>query len=288
MPCLAVGGLLPPWRSSSHRSPQRSALSTVEGETRTGSPASTSGRVVGERPQTPPLVRVGPAAPRPPASRASCAAAACAQLDRRGRGSATDRAQLGHQRRQRQRPPQLPGRTPSVVLRRDLRRSASTSDRGSVRAGGCGPRPRCKLGQEPAGLLVAAGAGGARVDRGHQQRPPGPGGRHVEQPPLLVEQRGRPGPRCRRLAGLASRPAATSTSRSEPSTLPRSRRSGQTPSCTPATTTTSHSSPLAAWAVRIRTASPRSAAGGQRVGRQLLVEQVVEERLDAGPRAAGR
>ncbi len=60
-----------------------------------------------------------------------------------------------------------------------------------------------------------------------------------------------------------SRSAARSTRSSEPSTLPRSRRSGQSPSWTPATTTTSHSRPLAACAVSTRTTSPCSAAGAR-------------------------
>ncbi|MCF0093875.1 hypothetical protein B0E54_02715 [Micromonospora sp. MH99] len=57
------------------------------------------------------------------------------------------------------------------------------------------------------------------------------------------------------------RPASTSTSRSDPSRLPRRRRSGQMPSCTPAIATRSHSRPFAACAVSSRTAAPRSAVG---------------------------
>ena len=54
----------------------------------------------------------------------------------------------------------------------------------------------------------------------------------------------------------AVRPATTSTSALEPSSEPRSRRSGQTPSWTPATTTSRHSRPAAAWGVSSATASP--------------------------------
>ena len=52
-------------------------------------------------------------------------------------------------------------------------------------------------------------------------------------------------------------PASRSTSRSLPSRLPRSRRSGQAPSWTPGTATTSHSRPRAACAVSSSTASRR-------------------------------
>ena len=56
-------------------------------------------------------------------------------------------------------------------------------------------------------------------------------------------------------AAGAATPATTSTSRSLPSRLPRSRRSGQAPSWTPGTATTRHSRPRAAWAVSSATAS---------------------------------
>ena len=54
-------------------------------------------------------------------------------------------------------------------------------------------------------------------------------------------------------------PAARSTSSSVPSREVRSRRSGHTPSCTPATQTRSHSRPLDACAVSSRTVSPATA-----------------------------
>ena len=54
-------------------------------------------------------------------------------------------------------------------------------------------------------------------------------------------------------------PATTSTSRSSPSRLPRSRRSGQVPSWTPGTATTRHSRPRAACAVSSATASASGA-----------------------------
>ena len=50
-----------------------------------------------------------------------------------------------------------------------------------------------------------------------------------------------------------------STSRSLPSNEPRSLRLGHAPSCNPATTTNSHSNPLAAWTVRSETTSSRAA-----------------------------
>ena len=58
-PARPTGGSLPPCRSSSQRRPHRSDALHRGRVTRTGSPSSTSGAVVGERAQPPPLVRVG-------------------------------------------------------------------------------------------------------------------------------------------------------------------------------------------------------------------------------------
>ena len=60
------------------------------------------------------------------------------------------------------------------------------------------------------------------------------------------------------------------------------------PSCTPATTTTSHSRPLAACAVSSRTASPRSALGAIVSAGQLLARTRGRGRPRCARRAAGR
>ncbi len=65
---------------------------------------------------------------------------------------------------------------------------------------------------------------------------------------------------CARAArGSSPRPVTTSTRSVEPSSEPRSRRSGHTPSCTPATTTRSHSRPAQAAGVTRATDSPAGA-----------------------------
>ena len=85
------------------------------------------------------------------------------------------------------------------------------------------------------GLLVLAAHG--RDDE--PSRPPGSPRRGT-----AASRRGAPGPGPP--AGSVGRPVTTSTRSLEPRSEPRSRRSGQTPSCTPATTTRSHSRPAAA------------------------------------------
>ena len=62
-----------------------------------------------------------------------------------------------------------------------------------------------------------------------------------------------------------------------PSSEPRSRRSGQVPSCTPATTTRSHSRPLDRCAVRTAHRLARLGPLGQRVAGDLLAGQAVQE-----------
>ena len=79
-------------------------------------------------------------------------------------------------------------------------------------------------------------------------------------------------------------PVTRSTSSSVPSSDARSRRSGHTPSCTPATQTRSHSRPLDACAVSSRTVSPADRPGGAGVAGQLLGGQVGDERADVGRR----
>ena len=65
--------------------------------------------------------------------------------------------------------------------------------------------------------------------------------------------------------------------------MPRSRRSGHTPSWTPATTTRSHSRPTAAWGVSTATDVTGRCAGDERVARHVLATDVVEEPVRAGP-----
>ncbi len=141
----------------------------------------------------------------------------------------------------------------SVTARRSSATSAGrVSDRGSSvsgrpsSAGGGSTRSRNREAVAP-----ASGAVEGALDGGDEQPAAGPGARDVEQPPLLGQrQRAAVDRRSRRSRRLARRGS------SAPSSEVRSRRSGQTPSWTPATQTRSHSRPLAACAVSSRTVSP--------------------------------
>ena len=185
---------------------------------------------------------------------------------------------------------------------------------GRARAGGRGPRWRRAAGQPVGGGapevvgLRRVGDGTAQLgdEAGQRQRAggAGPGGAPGRRPRArggsaraarrrrrARRPRSRPGApgagaRRRRRAGAPRRAAPREVSggtspsrpiRSAPSSVLRRRRSGQAPSWTWATTTRSHSRPLDRWAVSSRTASPRTPALGERVGRDLLGGQGVEE-----------
>ena len=143
----------------------------------------------------------------------------------------------------------------SVSARRSSATSAGrVSERGSSvsgrpSSGGGATRSRKREAVAPASAPSSAPSTAVTT-----QPPAGAGAGDVEQPPLLgqgeraaVDRRRR---RCRRPARRAPRCRAATV---------RSRRSGHTPSWTPATQTRSHSRPLDACAVSSRTVSPAAA-----------------------------
>ena len=218
--------------SSSQRSPHRVNDSTWDGDSRTASPPATIGPASDSSVSA--YQSRGWAARTPAAaSRASWAAAAC-------------RTAAGGRCRRRPGAGRRPG--PAWTASDARRVPRDPLDRDVVAS---------QLGQEPGRALVGVLA----ARGGDDQQPPGPGDRHVEQPAFLGQQLGgqHRGVHVRAAWSRRGPGRAASASSPAPSREPRSRRSGQVSSWTPATTTTSHSRPLDRCAVRIRTQSSRTA-----------------------------
>ena len=244
--CAAPAVSPPPTCSRNQRSSQRRNDSTLDGLTATGSSLGAHRTVVGQRRQAPPRRRVG---------------AARAGGGQRGEPVRRGRAQLGRRRRRRRR------------VCAQLGHQA-----GRATAGGAtgGQRPRSSsagaAGRSRRGTGTALSPSRSLVTAVTSSAAAGPGHGDVEQPALLVQQPAERRRRRRPSAASGSAPGRSrSTSRSEPRNEPRIRRSGQTPSWTPATHTTSHSSPLLACAVSTCTASPATGArAASVVSRDLL------------------
>ena len=256
--CPPLADAVPPAASSAHRSAHRCAVSTLDGETGTARRRPTAGASLdgAARPYHCAGSAPGDAGRGEPGERARRRRVG---LDAVDRGLLEVRAQLGDE--------------PAQVQRRRARSSA----RGSSLVVG-----RVDQLEERRRLVVDV------VDGGHQQRAAGAGARDDERPQLVGEHRAARGGRGLAVAGRAgpARPATTSTSACAPSSESRSRRSGQVPSCTPATTTTSHSRPAAP--AGVSTCTERAArARGERVGRQVLRLEPVDERAPAPSAACG-